>query len=313
MNVAEELLAGNRKALARLITLIENEAPEAREFLQRLYPYTGRAYVVGITGSPGTGKSTLVNQLAKEYRRQGKTVGIIAVDPTSPFSGGALLGDRVRMQELSTDPGIFIRSMATRGALGGLARTTREVIHALDAFGKEIVIVETVGVGQDEVDIVEAANTTLVVSVPGMGDDIQAIKAGVLEIADVLVVNKADKEGAERVVAELEMMLSLSPPQKWRPPLVRTVATLAQGVPELVAAIDEHHCHLDSTGERLAEDERRSHYYILSLALDVLKRDLSRVTGGGVQIESLAKEVATRQIDPYTAADRLLACFFQSR
>ncbi len=237
MDLVDRLLAGDRRAVARLISLVENGAPESREALAALFPHTGHAHIVGITGSPGSGKSTLVNQLAKVFRRQGATVGIVAVDPTSPFSGGAILGDRIRMQDLCGDPGVFIRSMATRGALGGLARATSDVVKVLDAFGKDVILVETVGVGQDEVDIAKAAHTTIVVEAPGMGDDIQAIKAGVMEIADILVVNKADREGAERTVAALEMMLDLNghPACGWQTPVLKTVATQDEGIADLDA------------------------------------------------------------------------------
>ena len=254
-----QLCQGNRRALARTITLIETGGAAAHELLTRLYPFTGQATVIGVTGSPGTGKSTLVNAVAKVYRQQGKTVGIVAVDPTSPFTGGALLGDRVRMRDLSGDPGIFIRSMATRGSLGGLARATADVILALDAAGFERVLVETVGVGQAEVEIASTAHTTIVVEAPGMGDEVQAIKAGVLEIADVFAVNKADREGSDRTVMALRMMLGIAPEEvrgishhgqlltietpsrqravAWEPPIIKTVALQDQGILELLSLI----------------------------------------------------------------------------
>ena len=257
-----QLCQGNRRALARTITLIETGGAAAHELLTRLYPFTGQATVIGVTGSPGTGKSTLVNAVAKVYRQQGKTVGIVAVDPTSPFTGGALLGDRVRMRDLRGDPGIFIRSMATRGSLGGLARATADVILALDAAGFERVLVETVGVGQAEVEIASTAHTTIVVEAPGMGDEVQAIKAGVLEIADVFAVNKADREGSDRTVMALRMMLGIAPEEvrgishhgqlltietpsrqravAWEPPIIKTVALQDQGILELVAAVEQH-------------------------------------------------------------------------
>ena len=232
----------------RAITAVENEGGSA-ELLRSLFPSTGRARVIGITGPPGAGKSTLAQRLAQAYRRRGKTVGIVAVDPSSPFTGGAILGDRIRMAEIYTDPGVFIRSMATRGALGGLARATSDAVDVLDAAGFDVVLIETVGVGQDEVDIIKAAETTAVVLVPGLGDDIQAIKAGILEIGDVFVVNKADRDGADRTAAELAMMLDLSAPKGWRPPIVRTVAPSNTGVEEVLAALESHGEYLAGSGE----------------------------------------------------------------
>ncbi len=305
--LADAVLSGDRRAMARLITLVENGGPDAAAALARLHPHTGRAHVVGITGSPGTGKSTLVNRLALVLRAGGSTVGIVAVDPTSPFSGGAILGDRIRMQELSGDPGVFIRSMATRGALGGLARATGSVIKVLDAFGKDVILVETVGVGQDEVDIARAAHTTVVVEAPGLGDDIQAIKAGVLEIADILVVNKADRDGVERTVAALEMMLDLGEHVQngWRPPIIRTVATQGTGIPDLMDAIQRHRQYLVDSGGLRAREMQRVRRELLEAARDELfSRCLA--AAGTADVDALVDAVAGRRLDPATAAASLV-------
>ncbi len=242
-DIVTRLLDGDRRALARVVTLIENRAPQAQRILAQLHAHTGRAHIVGITGSPGAGKSTLVMQLARELRRRDRTIGVIAVDPSSPFTGGAILGDRIRMQELAGDPHVFIRSMASRGSLGGLAVSTRDTVRALDAGGFDVVIIETVGAGQAEVEIVRAAQTVVVVTVPGMGDDIQAIKAGILEIADIFVVNKADRPGADQTAAELRMLLSLDDTRKeraWRVPILKTSASTGEGVPELADKLAAH-------------------------------------------------------------------------
>ncbi len=330
MPLIDDLLAGNRLALARTITQVENQGPGAYDALAALYPYTGRAHIAGITGAPGTGKSTLVNALAKAYRQRGYTVGIVAVDPTSPFTGGALLGDRVRMRDLSGDPGIFIRSMATRGSLGGLAQATADVILALDAAGFQRILVETVGVGQAEVDIASTAHTTVVVEAPGLGDEVQAIKAGVLEIADILVVNKADREGVEKTVLALQMMLGMGPSLAsrqihhhgqamavdekggmpgdgagWQPPIVKAVALRDEGVPELLEAIEMHRAYLQESGEfqrREQERARTSLIHILQAA--VLRRLTDQVPPD--QLRRLVEGVASRELDPYTAAAQLL-------
>jgi LAO/AO transport system kinase len=247
--LADRVLAGDPRALARAISLIEDEADVAAELIRAIYPHTGRAYIVGVTGPPGAGKSTLVDKLTAEIRRQGDTVGVIAVDPTSPFTGGAILGDRLRMQAHSSDPGVFIRSMATRGQLGGLARSTTDVASVLDAAGKSLVIVETVGVGQDEVDIVRMADVSIVILVPGTGDEVQALKAGIMEIADIFVVNKADRDGADRMVTAVESNLALQsyPEGQWRPPIIKTEATTGRGVPELWEAIKRFRTHSESS------------------------------------------------------------------
>jgi LAO/AO transport system kinase len=293
--------------LARLISLVEDAAPAARDALIALYPYTGCAHLVGVTGAPGTGKSTLVNEMAKEYRRQGQTVGIVAVDPTSPFSGGAILGDRIRMRELSGDPGIFIRSMATRGSLGGLARATSNVVKVFDAAVFDRVLIETVGAGQSEVDIARAAHTTVVVETPGFGDEIQAIKAGILEIADVFAVNKADREGAESTAMTLEMMLDLNHPEpgQWRPPIIKTVAIRGDGVAELVKQVEAHYIHLQNTGLLALKEEERVRDELLALIEHELTSDLLRSLAPG-ELEGWVRRIASRDADPYTAARTLV-------
>ena len=320
-------LAGERRALARLISLIEDDGEDARLALSVLYPHTGRAHIVGVTGAPGTGKSTLVNRLALELRQRKFTVGIVAVDPTSPFSGGAILGDRIRMRDLSGDPGIFIRSMASRGSLGGLARATGDIVKVLDAAGFPIVIVETVGAGQAEVEIASTAHTTLVMEVPGLGDDIQAIKAGLMEIADILVVNKSDREGADRTVMSLQMMLDLntnashsgshhyeghpSAPDlaardtHWRPPVIKTIATEGMGTAEVVDAIEEHRGYLDRSGVLVDQERARARSEFMRLLRhDLLDRFLDRANAD--EIELLIDMIVARDTDPYTAARTLL-------
>ncbi len=307
MDVVAELLNGSKLAIARAITAVENEYEHATEIMQALYPHTGHAYIIGITGPPGAGKSTLTDKLTKEYRSRGKTVGIIAVDPSSPFSGGAILGDRIRMNELTMDDGVFIRSMATRGSLGGMSRKTAEVVKILDAAGKDIVIIETVGVGQSEVDIVKTADTTLVVLVPGLGDDIQAIKAGILEIGDVFAINKADREGVERLNLEIEMMLDLDQAEnKWRPKVMRTVASQNEGVCELVNAIEEHATHMVKSGSIQRRRFERTRTEILAMLDEAIKIYLMKKVAGS-KFESLAMEVNQRKNDPYSAVRSILA------
>jgi LAO/AO transport system kinase len=304
-DLAERLLSGDRLALSRMISAIEAGREDARRTMRCLYPRTGRAHVVGITGPPGSGKSTLTTQLALELRRQQKTVGIVAVDPTSPFSGGAILGDRVRMMELHSDPGVFMRSMATRGVMGGLARSTLDVVLILDAFGKDIVVVETVGVGQDEVEIARAADTTLVVGVPGLGDDIQAIKAGILEIADILVVNKADLAGADRLAADLRAMQQLSDQPEWPVPIVRTVALDGTGMPDLIARIADHRRFLSTSGRleaRRADSARRQ---VRAIVEDRVQQRFEHVTHGPAWTERFAA-IAVREQDPYAVAEEVL-------
>ena len=305
---AEQIRKGDIRAISRAITAVENHDAQSEPLLQQLFPHTGRAFVIGITGAPGTGKSTLVDRLAGQYRRGGEQVGIISVDPTSPYTGGAILGDRIRMQGHAGDAGIFIRSMATRGFLGGLARATGEVALVLDAAGKQYVLVETVGVGQDEVDIVRLADCTLVLLVPGMGDDVQNMKAGLMEIADIFIVNKSDREGADRVEAELQSMLELAPERDgWRPRIIRTVATENSGVDELASAIQQYRQDFsDSEGQ---EEKKIEHWKqkLVALAENLFSRRAISDGPGEALLESLAREVAGRKKDPYAAARELLA------
>ena len=332
--IIARILQGDRRALARLISCIENDGRAATDTLAALYPHTGRAHIVGVTGAPGTGKSTLVNELAKSYRARDVQVGIVAVDPSSPFSGGALLGDRIRMRDLSGDPGVFIRSMASRGNLGGLARATGDVVKVLDAAGYETVLVETVGAGQSEVEIARTAHTTLVIEAPGMGDDVQAIKAGVMEIADILVVNKADREGAERTRQVLQAMLELGlkpghgqeikqgarhhgqnqdenvslivPAQQWKPIICSTIALKGQGVPELIQAISDHYRYLQESGhwaerERIRAANELDHLLRERLIAHMLQRI------GSQRLKETVNRIVARDVDVHTAASDLLA------
>jgi len=307
LEIVERFLAGDRRAAARLISLIENDASQAPQLLAALYPHTGRAHIVGVTGSPGTGKSTLVGELTKKIRVRGEKVGIVAVDPSSPFSGGALLGDRIRMQELSTDEGVFIRSMATRGSLGGLARATGDVVKVLDALGQDLIFIETVGAGQSEVEIARAAHTVVVVVAPGLGDEIQAIKAGLFEIADIFVVNKADREGAEGAVATLNYPLDMNQTEgdRWRPPILKTVAIRGEGVEALVDALKEHLGYLKESGQLELKNRQRSEEEVKRIVEEaLLERLLSRLKEG--EWERMMLRIADRELDPYTAAEKLL-------
>lgn len=329
--LAEQILAGKRRAIARQISHIENNHPAALQVLTDLYPHTGRAYLLGITGPPGSGKSTLVNALAKAYRHRGQTIAILAVDPSSPFSGGAILGDRIRLNDLAGDPGVFVRSMATRGALGGLARAAAEAITVFDAAGFDLILIETVGVGQAEVEIAGLAHTVLVIDVPGLGDEVQAIKAGLLEIADIFVVNKADREGADRVAAALQMMLELGGKQRqvkstfhhgqlldyalpeggeegqpgWKPRVCKTVATTGAGIDPLVEAIDQHRAS-QLTSNTLKDRTRRRLAFEMEQALKerLLSNLLARLSTA--QLNQLIDQVLNRQLDPYTAVETLL-------
>jgi LAO/AO transport system kinase len=303
--LAAGVVAGEPRAIARAISLIENEGPERAALVRELFPHTGRAFLVGVTGPPGAGKSTLVDRLATTLRGQGLTVGILAVDPTSPFSGGAVLGDRLRMQGHASDRGVFIRSMATRGHLGGLSRATADAALVLDAAGMDVVMIETVGVGQDEVDIVRTADVSIVTLVPGTGDEVQALKAGIMEIADVYVVNKADREGADRLAAAVESTIALQSyePGAWRPPIVKTTATTGEGVDRLVEAVWRFREQAGGARERRqTRSAVRLRDLVASRFMDHLEGD---VLPPG-EIDAVAARVAARELDPYTAADDLL-------
>jgi len=305
-SLSSRVLDGDVRALARAISLVEDESADGAELVRQLFPHTGHAYLIGITGAPGSGKSTLVDRLIGEIRTKGQTVGVVAVDPTSPFSGGAILGDRVRMQAHAGDAGVFIRSMATRGHLGGLARPTGEVALILDAAGKDVVIIETVGVGQDEIDIVRTADVSVVTLVPGAGDEVQALKAGIMEIADVFVVNKSDREGADRSVASIEANLSLQTVAEgeWRPPIVKTEATTGRGVPELLDAIERFRSHTAaSQGERR---RARAEYRLRELLAQHFVRHVERKVLSDGEFDRILDRIAAREVDPYTAVDEIM-------
>ncbi|MGZ4454642.1 MAG: methylmalonyl Co-A mutase-associated GTPase MeaB [Nocardioides sp.] len=304
---------GDARSVARLISLVEDASPLLREVMAALAPYAGNAQVVGVTGSPGVGKSTSTNALVTALRRAGKRVGVLAVDPSSPFSGGALLGDRVRMQDHALDRDVYIRSMASRGHLGGLAWSTPQALRVLDAAGCDVILVETVGVGQSEVEVAGLADTTLVLLAPGMGDGIQAAKAGILEVGDVYVVNKADREGASQVRRDLRSMLALADRREgaWKPPIVSTVAQTGEGVDEVVARLDEHHAWLTDSGELERRRVRRARDEVEAIAVTALRERWGDVHGRS-ELDDLAAAVAAGESDPYAAADALLATFTEA-
>jgi LAO/AO transport system kinase len=304
-SLISSLRSGDVRALSRAISLVENHAPGWSDLLKALFPHSGNTRVIGLTGAPGAGKSTLVDQLAKLYRKQDRTVGIVAVDPTSPYTGGAILGDRIRMQDHHSDPGIYIRSMATRGSLGGLARTTADVTTVLDASGRDVILIETVGVGQDEVDIVRLAEITVVILVPGMGDDVQTIKAGIMEIADIFVINKSDREGAENVEKEIRALQSLAMRHDgWTPPIVKTVASEGTGVVELAAAIGEYEAYLQKENRALKKSVENWQERLVEMLRDTMLERAREQFGDG-NLAHLAAEVAEHKRDPYTLVEEI--------
>ncbi len=298
-------LEGDHRSIARLISLVESESPQAEHIMRRIYAHSGKAHIIGLTGSPGAGKSTLADKVIAAFKSLGKTIGVIAVDPSSPFTGGAILGDRLRMQQHAVDPDVFIRSMGTRGSLGGLSRSTQEAALILDACGKDVVIIETVGVGQSEVDIVKIADTVGLILVPGMGDDIQIMKAGIMEIADVFIVNKADRDGADRVSTEVNMMLDLLGMRPWRPPVLKTIAERGDGVPEVVTEMTRHREFLD-----VSEEGRRRKWQRLGMEVEeILRREIASLVELAWEKEKspeLFESLAERKTNPYEVAERVL-------
>ena len=305
-NLAEKLFAGDTRSVARAITVVENNTPTAADLMKAVFPKTGNALIIGITGSPGAGKSSLVDKLAFYYKEKGERIGIVCVDPSSPFSGGAILGDRIRMSTLGLDKNIFIRSMATRGNLGGLSRATVDAVAILDAAGFDKVIVETVGVGQDEVEIVKTADVSVVVLVPGMGDDIQAIKAGIMEIGDVFVINKADREGVLRTEKELEALLTLAMrPDFWNPPIIKTVAPESKGIEDLSKAIESYY-EFQKKGENLERRSAIAKWRLLELLQEKLLANVLSRNGTSKKLDRLAREIAEKRNDPYSAVEEIL-------
>ncbi|MFW9981344.1 MAG: methylmalonyl Co-A mutase-associated GTPase MeaB [Candidatus Thorarchaeota archaeon] len=307
------VLKGNRRDLARLISLIENEDSDAPEALSKLYRHTGKAHIIGVTGPPGSGKSSLLTKLTTEFRSRSKSIGVVCVDPSSPFTGGALLGDRIRMQEHSLDKEVYVRSMGTRGHLGGLARATSDAVRAIDAFGKDIIFVETVGTGQSEVEVIDIAHTVIVTDVPGSGDDIQAIKAGIMEIADIFVVNKMDLPGADKKVSEINAMLDIDPRERaWRPPVLLTNSRTGDGVKELADKTIEHLKFLKDSGQYEQKGLKRSRDELQELMKYKLTQELYHKLEGKPEYEEAIKKIASRKEDPYTLAEKLIAEFLFS-
>ena len=306
MEIKAGLLAGDKRALARLITMIEKENDEAVEVLKSLYHKSGGAKIIGITGPPGSGKSTLTDKLVKHLRTQDLKIGVIAIDPTSPFTGGAILGDRIRMNDLSTDPGVFIRSMGTRGALGGLSKSVQGAVDAMDIFGLDYIFVETVGVGQSEVDIIKIADTVILVMVPGLGDDIQAIKAGIMEIGNVFAVNKADREGADRTVKEIRAVLEFNCHDEYIPPVLKTIADQGEGVVELMEAVEAHGAYMISSGKAVETGKKKIALKLMDIFQGTILRDIQRLDDETNLLQRLVESVYNKKMEPYTAAEQLI-------
>lgn len=309
MEYVDKLLNGDKRACARLISIVENDEEEAKNIIKKIYKYTGKAHVIGITGPPGGGKSTLTDKLAKELRNRGKTVGIVAIDPTSPFTGGSILGDRIRMQDMATDSGVFIRSMGTRGYLGGLSKATQSAVKILDVYGADYIIIETVGVGQSEIDIVKTADTIIMVMVPGLGDDIQAIKAGVMEIGDIFAINKSDLDGANRTAAEVKAMLDMGPKKDRRPPIVPVIASLNKGTSELLDEIINHMEYLKSSGELKKRREDNTRMEIIKLIETEIKRIVLQKSQADQILEKVTTDVVNRKMDPFSACESIIRLF----